>query len=510
MTIGLILKRMRREWRSLGILLLAVCLLTGFFALGPFYIRAVTEVGLRYELDRADPQNLQIALILDKEPISTEALGVVSDELGNLAVGYRYFIRADYTPPTTEGGLDNPGLATGGYEFRYGEPITSRSPRLRRTFQPFAFSDMPDLFTLTTGRWPVRRATPEMVDPTGLSDAQQQARQVGNYNRGEVEIVVTSTVAQKAGLEIGSRWIVGTRLQDGTGAVASVVVVGIVDPKDHDDPFWDGSRNFLEGGEVQLGIAETRYDFGFATIPEAYIDWLKDVTPGNNFVYQIKTNPDTINADNIESVKSRLSVLQNRLSAYHPGASVLSGLLGILDRYSGNVSDTQGPIILLSGAILIMMMYHLVNTVALVLEQQGTEWSSIVSRGGSIPQLIMLQFLTVGVLGLAGMIIGPLLSVVFMRVMEHFGPLSQALGGRSLGSTHIPNISIILSTTAALISVLVLTSPALPAARRSLLRLKQLVSRPPPPTHLGALYAGRRADRDRHRLYAAAVLPGRR
>ena len=53
MTLGLILKRMRREWRALGVLLLAVCLLTGFFALGPFYIRAVTEVGLRFELDNA-------------------------------------------------------------------------------------------------------------------------------------------------------------------------------------------------------------------------------------------------------------------------------------------------------------------------------------------------------------------------------------------------------------------------------------------------------------------------
>ena len=90
---------------------------------------------------------------------------------------------------------------------------------------------------------------------------------------------------------------------------------------------------------------------------------------------------------------------------------MLTGLSAVLQSYSGDVSDSAGPIILLSGAILIMMLYHLINTVALVLEQQGTEWSSIVSRGGSIPQLVALQAITVGVLGLIGLVVGPLLSV---------------------------------------------------------------------------------------------------
>ena len=479
MTIGLIVKRMRREWRSLAILLLAVCLLTGFFALGPFYIRAVTDVGLRFELDNAAPQDLQISLIVDDESLSPEALAVVSEELGSLAVDYRHYIRADYNPPTTEGGIDDPGLATGGYTYRYGEPVTVLSPRIRRTFQPFAFDDMPELLNVVEGRFPRRLPTPDAVDPTGLSDAEQQARQVGIYNRGEVEVVVTETVAERAGLEVGSRMVLGTKRLDGSGEVASVVVVGIVELKDPSDHFWDGNRNFIEGADVEYGLGLFRYDFGLATIPEAYSDWLRDVTPGSSYIYQIQTNTDAVTADNIQEINGKLAVLQNRLSAYHPGISVLTGLASILERFSGDVSDSEGPIILLSGAILIMMLYHLINTVALVLEQQGTEWSSIVSRGGSIPQLIVMQFATVGLLGVLGALAGPLLSVGFMHVLEHFGPLSTALGGRSLGSTEIPQVSVYLSVGAAGAAVIVLTLPALPAARRSLLRLKQLVSRPP-------------------------------
>lgn len=479
MTIGLILKRMRREWRSLSVLLLAVCLLTGFFALGPFYVRAVTDVGLRFDLDNAAPRERLITLIVDNEPLTGESFDVVRDELGDLAVGYRYFIRADYTPPTSDTGANSRDLATGGYIFRYGEPVTVQSSRTDSVYQPYAFADMPAILNLVEGRWPVRLPTPDEVDPAGLSDEEQQARQVGIYNRGEVEVVVTSTVAQEAHLELGSRIVLGTRLADGTGEVASIVVVGIVEPKDPAGLIWEGNRNFLEGSRVETTPGNFRYDFGMASIPEAYTDWLRAVTPGNSYVYQFQTNTGAISADNARVVSDHLARLQSRLSAYHPGLSVLSGLTNILDNFAGNVSETEGPIILLSGAILIMMLYHLINTVALVLEQQGSEWSTIVSRGGSVPQLVALQLVTVGLLGLIGMAAGPLLSVVFMRVMEHFGPLSNALGGRALGSTGIPAISVYMSTGAALAAVIVLTSPALPAANRSLLRLKQLVSRPP-------------------------------
>ena len=479
MTIGLILKRMRREWRSLSILLLAVCLLTGFFALGPFYVRAVTDVGLRFDLDNAAPRERLITLVVDNEPLTSESFNVVRDELGDLAVSYRYFVRADYTPPTSEMSGGSRDLATRGYIFRYGEPVNTQSSRTNSVYQPYAFADMPSILTLVEGRWPVRLPTPDEVDPAGLSDEEQQARQVGIYNRGEVEVVVTTTVAEAAKLELGSRVVLGTKMADGTGEVASIVVVGIVEPNDPNDLIWDGNRNFLEGSRVETSPGNFRYDFGMAAIPEAYTDWLRAVTPGNSYIYQFQTNTDAISADNTRAVSDHLARLQGRLSAYHPGLSVLSGLTNILDNFAGNVSETEGPIILLSGAILIMMLYHLINTVALVLEQQGSEWSTIVSRGGSVPQLVALQLITVGVLGLAGMTAGPLLSVVFMRGMEHFGPLSRAMGGRPLGSTSIPTISVYMSIGAAFAAVLVLTWPALPAANRSLLRLKQLVSRPP-------------------------------
>lgn len=479
MTITLILKRLARAWRSSAMLLLAVSLLTGFFALGPFYIRAVTEVGLRFELDNAAPEDLQIQLILDNEPLSPDALNVVSEELGDLAVGYQYMVRADYNAPQTQGGIDVEGLATGGYLFQYGRPAGPDAERSAHAFQPFAFAEMDTLLMLIAGQWPQRLPPPEAVSTAGLSDAEQQARQIGPYTRGQVEVVITPTVAERSGLQLGSRLVLGTIQPNGSGAVATVIVVGIVEPQNPLDPFWQGNRMFTEGLDVPIDFNETRYDFGMATVPSAYTDWLQPVTPGDSFLYLIKVNPDAISAAEIGAINARLSTLGSRLNAYHPGVTVLSDLSGILARYAGDVDDTEGPIILLSGAILLLMLYHLVTTVALVLAQQETEWSTLVSRGGSVPQLVVMQAITVGLIGLIGAAAGPLLSIVFMEGLERFGPLATALGGRSLGSTGVPLLSRTLSGSAGLAAMVVLTLPAIRAARHSLHHVKQRISRPP-------------------------------
>ncbi|NDJ78340.1 MAG: hypothetical protein GYB65_18990, partial [Chloroflexi bacterium] len=474
MTVGLILKRMAREWRSLVILLLAVCLLTGFFALGPIYIRAITEVGLRYELDNADPEELKIDLIINNSPLSSEAFEIVETELADLGTDYRFFVRSDYTSASAE---DEQGEATGGFLFRYGEPVTDFSPRTVNQYQMFAFTDWDELVVVEEGRLPTRLPPPDVVAPTA-DDAENQRRQVGIYNRGQVEVVVSRYVADRVDLELGSRLVLGRRT--GTGLqTAAVVVVGFVSPIDPEDAFWEGNRTFLEGAEVDLGLQGFRYDYGMATIPEAYTDWLRPVASGSNYIYTVDTDVNFVTADNIEAVEDKLTSLENRLQAPHPNSAVLSGLIPILNRYSDAVQDTEGPIVFLSGTILIMLLYHLINTASLVLEQQGAEWSSIVSRGGSVPQLIVLQLVTVGVLGIVGMLIGPLMGLGFLWVVERVGPLSDALGERSLDTTTIPQLSLLLSIGAAVATVVVLTAPAFPAARKSLLRLKQLISRPP-------------------------------
>lgn len=479
--IRLAFKRMRQEWRILAILLFAISLVTGFLALGPLYIRGVTEVDIRYALDNADDDDLNITLISD-QPLGENEQVVVEKELGGLITDVDRYVRADYTPPQPAGnqapGLS--GVASCGFLFQLGQnPFLGATPS-PNCYQAYAFDDLAERVVVLEGRLPQRTAPPAEVSGTGLSDEQQEFNQLGWYNRGQVEAVITPVVAEESELEIGSRFFMGNIFLDGTGALASVKIVGIVEAVDPNDPFWQGNGMFLTGADIPIGnTGATRFDFGLAFDPVSYEDWVAPVVPGTSYIWRMHTDPSIVNADNADDVTTGIDNIRNQVRENDPTAQIFSGYTGLISGYGNRVQEAEGPIIFLSGAVLILLLYHLVTTVSLVLQQQGKEWSTITSRGGSTGQLFLMQFVTIGVLGILSFAAAFGISRLFLIFMEEFGPLSEVLGDASLANVALPVNSIWLALAGALTATVVLSAPSIPAASKSLLRLKQASSRPP-------------------------------
>ncbi len=485
MTLGIIFKRLRREWRLLAILLFAVSLITGFFALGPLYIRSVTEADLRYALDNTDPD----ALLLSVEsniPLTAAEQETIEAELPGLVVDAERYVRASYSPPNPAANQAGAGGAAAitvcGFNFVLGVNPYQGVGGTNNCYQPFAFESLEGKVTILEGRLPQRGPTPAMVDATGLTDEQQQELQLGIYNRGEVEAIVTDVVAEEAGLEVGSRFFIGFLNLQGGGALSRVKIVGIVQIVDPSDPFWSGNQMFLQGATVDVTNFTQRYDYGLAFHPAAYEDWVAPVLPQGvrtSYIWQMDVDTGILTSTNAADYHERLQALSGRLSTTGNQVLVTTEMAALLGRFGGRISDAEGPVILLSAAVLMMMLYHLVTTVSLVLQEQGKEWSTITSRGGSTFQLFKLQSITVIVLGVIALIIGPLLSRGFMLFMERSGPLAQALDGIRISDIAAPQLSYILSVAATIACVAALSVPAIPAARRSLLMLKQATSRPP-------------------------------
>jgi len=462
MPLRMIVHRMWRERRLLGVLLVAVCLVTGFFSLGPLYVRAVSEAGLRFAVESAAPQQLDITLS-NSDPLGPEAWDVLNRELRGAVVDLRRSARSS--------GVVN------GYVYVLGEPVTVFAQPTPNDYLIAAYSNMQEIFTLVDGRWPERLPPPEARLAAGLSDEEQAAHQVGLYSRGQVEAVVAAEAAREARIEVGNRLIVGA---EPTGPTAIVHIVGLVEPAlPLDDPFWDGQRVVVQGQRVQVSLTSERFDFGLIVPEGAFEDWIAPATRGNTYTWTLKVDPDVVHADTLDALEERLGRLQSTLRARYPDILIFSGLFDLIGSFRAGLVETEGPTVLLSGAVLVLMLYHLVTTVALVLEQQSTEWASIASRGGSVAQLIGMQALTMGALGAIGLLAGPFIAQAMLLLLERVGPLARALQGATLGAGSLPPRIFGLSAAAAVAAVVVLTVPALPAARRSLLRLKQLVSRPP-------------------------------
>jgi len=477
-------KRMGREWRLLSILLFAVCLITGFFALGPLYIRTVTEVDLRYALNNASELDKRVTII-SNAALEQSDQDIIEQEIGALVTNVERFKRTSYSPPEaadSQGATGISATAVCGFNFTLGvDVLVTGTGANNHCYQTFAFENLAEKVRVIEGRLPVRGPTPEMVDPTGLTLAQQQELQIGIYSRAQVEAVVTKTVAELGELEIGSRFYIGS-LMPNERAISIVKIVGIVEPIDPNDPFWFGNAMFLEGALVDTSNFQQRYDYGLAFHPDAFEDWVKPVLPSNvstNYIWVLDTDTDRITSTNAEQYRDRLALLGRTLTREDRSVSVTSGLLSILAGYENRVGEAQGPIILLSGAVLVLMLYHLVTTINLVLQEQGREWSTITSRGGSTLQLFTMQAFTVLLIAIIAAIVGPLLSRLFMMFLEINGPLADTLAGVDVGTVSIPTISLLLSIGAGLASFIVLSFPSITAARESLLRLKQATSRPP-------------------------------
>lgn len=492
MTIGLILKRILVEWRVLTILLLALAMVTGFFALGPLYIRSVNEVDLRRALNEAEEQELLVT-VQAEEPLDTEAQALLQDEMGDLLVGVDRYKRGDYSAVAVSGAQGNPGEAGNAictYYFTYGQNPLQNQPSFNTCVQAFAFEEPEKYIEVVEGRLPVRAPTPEqlgatVIDTAGLSLEEQQARQVGIYSRGEIEAIVTTTVAEEGGIEVGSRFLVGNAsFNPASNQFTLMKVVGVVEVKDSDDLFWQSNRMFVQGADIVINpfTGQTRYEWGFAVHPDAYEDWIVPILPDNvdtQYIWRMQSNPDVINGNNAQEYYSAINSLNNVLGNEYASGQINTDIDNLIQDFAQRVDDAEGPIVFLSGAILILMLYHLLTTVGLVLQQQRKEWSTITSRGGSTLQLFKMQLLTVLLLSVLSFVLAPLFIRGFMRFLEISGPLAAALDGSTLETVAIPEESFVLAAAAAVLCVVVLSFPAIPAARQSLLSLKQASSRPP-------------------------------
>lgn len=462
MPLRMIVHRMWRERRLLSVLLIAVCLVTAFFSLGPLYVRAVSEAGLRYAVEGLARQQLDITLS-NSQPFGPDTWALLNQELRGMVTDLQRSARS--------AGVVN------GYEYALGEPVTIFAQSTPNDYLIVAYSNLQEIFTLVDGRWPERLPPPTAGLAAGLSADEQAARQVGLYSRGQVEAVVAATAAREARIEVGNRLVIGA---EPTGPTAIVHIVGLVEPAlPLDDPFWDGQRLVVQGQRVQVSLTSERFDFGLIVPEGAFDDWIAPATRGNTYLWTLRVDPAVIHADTLDALEERLSRLQGALRARYPDILIFSGLFDLIGQFRAGLVETEGPTLLLSGAVMVLMLYHLATTVTLVLEQQSTEWAAIASRGGSVAQLIGMQVLTMGVLGAIGLVAGPFIAQGMLHLLERVGPLARALQGATPGAGSLPARVFGLSALAALAAVVVLTLPAWPAARRSLLRLKQLISRPP-------------------------------
>ncbi len=432
MSWSMILRRMRRDGRVFAILLLAMTLVTAFFALSPFYLRSVAEAALRYTVEHAYPGTFNLTL-RNTERTDRAYQPILSEELGDLVRSVEQV--------TYSGGVfcDPPGRICTGDDYR--------------AYLPIGFSQLESRFTLTAGRFPQATGDPTVV-----------------------EAVITNAVARRcalhAGRQLHTQWRASPdhhredrRTGRSGGSGQSVL----------------GQLTFVTVGQITDVTSDLqRFDFG-VIVPESVYDTAiaPVVRSGTVYDWVIEIEPLALRAGSLEAFAASLERTEARFRQVYPDVSLNGGLRGLIADFQFKIAAAERPVILLSGAVLLLMVYQLMTTTALILEGQQVEWAAISSRGGSLRQLIQLQAGTLGLLGLVAVCASLPVARAILWLLERIGPLAAILDGAPTRSEGIPPTSIWLSLAAALLMIVALTLPAFPAARKGILALKGSISRPP-------------------------------
>lgn len=431
----MIVLRMWRERRRMLILFVGLCLVTAFLALGSLYVRAIAAAEFEVRLDESERTALRIDLTNDL-PLDLSLRDTIESILGERIASSRPYI--------TSGG------ATCGFQYDPDAPDNLGASTFGTgCYRSYAYPEFDALFALAEGRLP-QTGAPEDI----------------------VEAVITVSMQEDSGLELGQRLIHG---EDPDTAV-TVEIVGTVEPLlPHEDPFWAEQFLFEEVTYFYSAI-DSRQDRSFIFMEADYRNHLQPAQSQTHFNWRILLRRDTIRAGDIDALNAELTMLTNRLRERYPSIELFSTLDDLLRRFQQSIETAQPPITFLSVLVMVLMLYNMMTITALIQEQQMQEWALFASRGGSALQLVGIQFVTVGLLNLGAVLVGPLLALGLLAFLTQVGPQAAILDIRHISGITTPVL--LRSAVAALALQLVLLLPAWSGAQESLLRLKREATRP--------------------------------
>lgn len=439
MSFKFVFQRMRDQWRTLLVLLVAVCLMTSFFGLSPLYLRYANETLLRYFIRNSGQQDDKLVLGTTTE-IEDETRAILDDNLS-------FMIQDAYS------------YQRSGYDESLAQVQTLCNFIIDHCHQVFAFGNYIDEFvTLVEGRMPDAAPSEEEspVVPT-------------------IEVVISDVVANDADLEVGDNYNFSALFDE-----AYFTIVGIVRINDPTDHFWSGNRIFTTGAYIPRDFRVDRYDWGMMIHPQSYRSWGWQLFAVTTYAEYVDLDTSVINAVNVAEIIDLLERTPLDMQRAHsaPLTSV-NGLLGVLMEHQGRLQSAESPIIFLSALLLVIMLYNLVTTVRLAMELRLPEFSILNARGIGWWQIVRLQLIPSAILAIIAGVGGVFLSKGLLLGITQLGPFSGSENSFNLvRDLQTPVNTPRLSAIAAFACLWVLVYPILRPSQLNIVAVKQAASRP--------------------------------
>ncbi len=255
-----------------------------------------------------------------------------------------------------------------------------------------------------------------------------------------IQVIVTAEFAGDDNLKIGSPltfWQFGAHQNQ-----VFATVVGVWQPKNPTDPFWN-DITFNAGGSQSAPkiypVLVTQSDF------YRVLDPFPQLGLTQNWIYY--TSPAAINSDNMDAYGSDLAQFRSQLSGDLQASSAITGV-GVISRLDTIISGLQGqqsllalPLYVVVSQVVGLALLFVFAMAGLLIEGQNQEIATLKSRGASGTQLLGI-FITQGViLGALSAVLGAILAAALaIFLVKAFIPAST-LGSLLVNPSYLARLA---------------------------------------------------------------------
>lgn len=334
-------------------------------------------------------------------------------------------------------------------------------PREALQYRAWGGADIESRVMLISGAWPEPGAMRAVED-------------VGVVLQGVVGIGLANTM----GLSIGDRFLTRPLVVEASG-FAIVEVAAIVEAVDSNDAYWGISRPndlmFYELESFESWMVGIPVDPG--TDP-----WERERTGffgaivNQRFRYDLDT--DQVAFKDIPELRNVISQMRTNSARETQGRVVTeSSLIRLLDQFDTRSVVVGAPIQAILALVVGGAIYFLVYTASLTLEREGTELALLRSRGAGTWQTVGIHITQSAIVTVGAAAVAPLLARALVAITGRVPPMSDLTGGGALGVTEAQSLRPFL-VGGAILAFGAMGLAIVPFARRSVLELRVLASRP--------------------------------
>lgn len=258
-----------------------------------------------------------------------------------------------------------------------------------------------------------------------------------------------------------------------------VEVVAVVRPADPNDSIWG-----LDDPSKMVYLDQASFNFRLAALA---MD--SDVDPWGR---EFRGLPDTavtqrwnlpleetaVELTTLEDLQSGLGQFRAQIARESRGSIAASSPITVLiDSFLVRSVVIGGPILAMLALIVSGAIYFLVYTAAMTVEREGAEMALLMSRGASRSQTVGIHVGQSFVVAAVAIAISPTVARFLVSMTGRIPPFSSLTGGRALEVAQVRSIVPFL-IAGGIIAFISMAVAVLPYARRSILALRSLATRP--------------------------------